>query len=664
MTLSLYSNIFAMTLEEASVAVFNEHPEIKERAEHYRDTKHDYEIAKAGFLPKIDISATAGREKYKATPDGSVANPDNILSTKTYGAALNQNIFNGFADYHEVKAQKNRVLSAEIYLKEKSDDILLSLVENYLATMKKYEQIQIAKENVEEHKKTYEKIKERRDVGYSTISELWQAEGRYVLAQSNLVAADLNYQDTKATLAKILSKQINGQDLKKPEFDLTIPNTVEDAISIAYENNPSILAERYNTEALKQEYRGSYSSFLPKIDFSLSASRSDNASGLKQTIDDVSGLFKVSYSLFNGFADYEKTKKYIVSVNSQVATTEKVKREVTEKLQLAWNSYLLITRQIEFLTRHVELAQKTSEAYQEEFLLGRRTIIDLLGAESELNDAKKELVGAQYDLLFAKYRVYDAMYGLTDALVKRNDAMDKEVKSVVFKRQSPDAADSEKRIQKELQRNKKQSESNASIPIAMPASTPPAQISTEPINSTPSNVGTDSNSTTDKSPGSIAPNSIEGANKNQVAPEGSIQKALEKNKNISETNTTEVPARQDTMINEPKVVKPAVPVPETAPPVFNEPIDKVQPTPSESKIDTPISAMKDVVDENKAPVSVSNCYRVAAKRLFIRVSASATSRKIGYRSKNRIVCSDESVDGWIKLSRGWMSTEYLVEIKK
>lgn len=450
----LNTSIFSLTLEEASKEVFNNHPEIKERLEHLRDVKYDYAISKSSFLPKIDASASMGSEKYISDPSGGARNTAS-MNTKTVGVILNQNIFNGFGNYHNVEAEKNRLTSAEFFLKEKSDAVILELTDKFLALLKKYAQLEISKDNVSAHKKTYEKIKERKEAGYSTISELWQAESRYNLAQSELIAAELSFQDTMATFAKIYGKQVLAINMVRPEFGLKLPYAIEEATALMMENNPSVKVEELNTKIVKQQYIGSHAAFFPKIDFDMAVSRSENGSGARGSTESYSGGFKLYYNLFNGLSDMERTKKYLANMNSQAATAQNTKIKAIEKLKLSWNSYMLLSKQIEFLKQYVELSKNTLEAYNEEFLLGRRTIIDLLGAESEYNNAKKGLVSVDYDLLLAKFRVYDGIYGLTDTLVSKKDALDDDIKSAIYKKLSPDALDSDASLQKALEKNKK-----------------------------------------------------------------------------------------------------------------------------------------------------------------------------------------------------------------
>jgi|GEM_PF-4118503 len=648
----------ALTLEDASKDVFNSNPDIKQRLENYRDTKHDYEISKSGFLPKVDLSAMTGRERYKSNMlDMPSLNTDTTLATKSLGATLNENIFNGFANYYDLQSQKTRVLSAEQFLKEKSNEILLNLTEYYINVIRKYEQLEIEKDNVAAHKKTYEKVKERKEAGYSTISELWQAESRYVLAQSNLVSAELGYQDAVANFAKVYGKGVSGKELKKPDFDMTLPEDLDKAMAVAMKENATIITEQYNIDALKSQYKGSYSSFLPKADFVLSASRSDNSAGLRGYIESYSGSLNLSYNIFNGFADMEKTRKYIAEVNSQAANIESVKLQVAEKLRLAWDSYSLVSRQLEFLRQHSELSKKTAEAYQEEFMLGRRTIIDLLDAEAENNSARRELVGAEYDMLYAKFRIYDAMYGLTDALVRRDDSTDSDMKSVLFQKLSPDAMDSDRRVQMALEKHKKAEEDKAKqvAAVAPVAKEAPPVISTEaPVSpSVQAKVATGEQVAADTVKKEVTSYDTTKSEPLQIndAPDIEDEPAA---KPIEQVKAEE-PKEQVADI---KQIKNEKTIDTSTQEASGEPKEPV--APQEQKVEpTKQSSGK----EQSVAAPDTTCYRVTTDKLNTRAAPQANAKKVGYLLKNWRACSDINQNGWIKLPNGWANTEYMTPLK-
>ncbi|HEX9180929.1 MAG TPA: TolC family protein, partial [Burkholderiales bacterium] len=66
--------------------------------------------------------------------------------------------------------------------------------------------------------------------------------------------------------------------------------------------------------------------------------------------------------------------------------------------------------------RHAQSAAEVVEAYQSQFGLGRRSLFDLLNAESESFRARSDVVLGRYALAVAQYRLLAAMGVLVRSL--------------------------------------------------------------------------------------------------------------------------------------------------------------------------------------------------------------------------------------------------------
>ena len=58
-----------------------------------------------------------------------------------------------------------------------------------------------------------------------------------------------------------------------------------------------------------------------------------------------------------------------------------------------------------FFKRHSDASIKTNKAYQGQFNIGQRTLLDLLDSANEMFQAKSAYVNSLYDQQFAMYRV-------------------------------------------------------------------------------------------------------------------------------------------------------------------------------------------------------------------------------------------------------------------
>ena len=92
-----------------------------------------------------------------------------------------------------------------------------------------------------------------------------------------------------------------------------------------------------------------------------------------------------------------------------------------ESLELSWNAYDLLGKQLVDLQTYYENSQETLSAYKEEYDMGRRTLLDLLSAQNDLVSSKSQIVNAQMDKLYAQYRILDAMGMMVSSIVEDKD---------------------------------------------------------------------------------------------------------------------------------------------------------------------------------------------------------------------------------------------------
>ncbi|MDW1810844.1 TolC family protein, partial [Vibrio sp. Vb2362] len=95
---------------------------------------------------------------------------------------------------------------------------------------------------------------------------------------------------------------------------------------------------------------------------------------------------------------------------------ERAYRQVEEGLRLSWSALDLTLQQKEFLADHVDSASETVIAYEKQYRIGKRTLLDLLNTENELFEARKNYLDARYSEQYAKYRVMNATGQLLNAL--------------------------------------------------------------------------------------------------------------------------------------------------------------------------------------------------------------------------------------------------------
>lgn len=402
---------FSLTLEEGVKTILSSNPKVKESIEIYNGVLKDYNIADNGYLPTLDVVSSYGHQSVKSPSTSQ----ERISSTMDETSlVLNENLFNGFATENAIKQQKSRLEAAAYGVAERSDRTLLAYVNAYISLIKQKELVDLAKESVQTHESIFNQIKERSDSGFGRLSETQQAGSRYTLAQANLIAQENNYKDAVTTFEKLYGQKLEADALVKPVFNSTIPTNFDKIKEKSLTCNPSIRMQEANMRLADALYEGSKAAFYPKLDFEVAGTVGHDVDGTNGKEETLSALLKLRYNLYNKGSDLLTKEKYAVLKIKEQETLSGTLRDLTESVKFSWESYELTQKRITLLKEHRDYSKQTLDAYQQEFAIGKRDLINLLDAEGEYNSARQALTEAEATLLYAKYRLLDNMGVLTD----------------------------------------------------------------------------------------------------------------------------------------------------------------------------------------------------------------------------------------------------------
>ena len=405
---------FGLTLEEAVQHVTKTNPQIVERVKNFNKTAQDIDMAKAGYLPSVDIEL-----KYGDEHTDNISHPKpNDVSLKRYerGIKASINLFEGFATYANVNQQEARTEAAKNSVLEKANALGLETVEAYLELMKQHAFLKIAEENLKTHKAIHERINERTESGFGSKSEQDQSKGRLSLAESNVIIQTSNFRDALAKFTRLYGEKIDADALVKPTFEYTLPESLEAAVELAKKNHPAIQVQHANIVAAEENAFGADSAYYPRLDAEIAKYHNDNIGGDEGHYDTDSAMLILSYNLFAGGYYQANREKQQINALQERAVLDDLNRAAAENVTYAWIAYEELNRQIPYLKAHRDYSITTLDAYNQEFSLGRRTLLDILNTENERTTAEQELVRAEYDLLLAKYRILNGTGSLAAEL--------------------------------------------------------------------------------------------------------------------------------------------------------------------------------------------------------------------------------------------------------
>ena len=405
----------ALDLNEAVTQTLENNPTIKERLKNFNAVREDVNYADGAYLPTLNISMGVGSAKAKSAGADDVIDPKQLDVSKR-SIDLVYNIFNGYKDHYTSKQQMSRLQSAAYSYVEKANQTLLNLIQEYINIARHKELILVEQDNIKMDEKIYDDMLGKQRQGLQRLSDLKEARSKLALAYTNHLSEENNVQDTLVSLHKYLGRYVRLEEIKAPAFDEQLPNSIEEITKISLETNPSIKVAVFERQASMNEYKASRSAYLPKVNLEVTDSITTNISGIEGDSTNFSTMVVLSYNLYNGSSDKSMAQKKVSQMHMKDQELHKIKRDVIEKVQLAWNAFRITSKQSVFIRWYVQSSKDKLNSYYKEFNVGRRSLIDLLGASDDYNNARRKMINTKYDLMYSRFRLLESMGDLSGAL--------------------------------------------------------------------------------------------------------------------------------------------------------------------------------------------------------------------------------------------------------
>ncbi|WP_367605614.1 TolC family outer membrane protein [Legionella sp. W05-934-2] len=400
----------ALTLEDAVQKSIITNPDVLFNRAKTLSDRQGIDVAAGAYLPSVDVRAGVG-EEATLNPTTSALQGGGVrkLTRKESSVELTQSLFAGGAiigEYH-----RNQYLYQAQLLKTQgiAEDLALDATKRYLDVLLNEQLLGLAVNNLKAHKKVFALIKERSDAGLSREAELDQADSRLALAEANKISAEANLREARITFARVIGAWPEKLQWPKEPSIAEMPKTLNQAIEVGAERHPTVKSSYADIKEAKEQYKVARSRYYPSVDFVLRASENRNLAGLTGPNNDKLAIIRMNYNIFRGGADQAEVRRTAYQVQEAYEEKNKALLDLRESLRLSWNAWISSSERLSPLRRHVKAAKKTRSAYQEQFKLGKRTLLDLLDSQNEYYQASIENARGYVDEVYSRYRIINGV---------------------------------------------------------------------------------------------------------------------------------------------------------------------------------------------------------------------------------------------------------------
>lgn len=409
-TLLISQSVSAQTLNEAVEKTIKTNPDILIDVNRRLANDETVGEARGGYFPKVDLNLGYGRE-YSAnitTRPGS-----RTLTRGEAGLTLTQMLYDGLGTSSEVARRTATVNSSAYKVQGTSEQIGLRAIETYLDVLRRQDELDLIKDNLHAHEKTFEQIKLRADSGVGRKADLEQIQARLALSQANVASAEANLRESMINFQRVVGEM--PADLAKPTPP-DLPASADEAVQAGLTNHPILNSAKADIDATVAQTRAAEAALQPRVDLELGADWNNHIDGVEWKDNDAYAMLRLRYNLFHGGADKARVSETRIQTQEAIEVSNRTRRQIEESTRLSWNALETAIDRVPKLKEHAEATALTRDAYEKQFNIGQRTLLDVLDAENELFTARSDYVDAQYIELFAHYRLAADMGKLLDSI--------------------------------------------------------------------------------------------------------------------------------------------------------------------------------------------------------------------------------------------------------
>ena len=430
------------TLSEALGAAYENNPQLTGERAHLRSVDENVPTALAGWRPTVTVTGqygyAAGQFQTNDTPCSELLNGNapvkgcpkfsdphfntatgslitqNNRTEKIGQATITQYLYRGGKTTASTHEAVNSVYAERARLIAEEETVFTDTVNAYVTLIEDKQLLALDRANELVLGDELRAIDDRFKVGELTRTDVAQAEAALAAAIATRQTAEGNLATAQATFARQVGVQPPA-DLADPQ-PLQLPvKTETEASSLALDNNPNVIAAKFNESQQRDAVDVAFSQLAPNVSVQGSAFYQGGSALVTENSYGASALLNVTIPIYQGGQEYAAIRQARQSYLQSVRETEDAQRQARELAVQAWETLIAARASIASAKVAVRSSEIALEGLEREALVGSATTQEVLIGQQNLLTAQITLVQNVTSMVTASYGVASAIGRLTAA---------------------------------------------------------------------------------------------------------------------------------------------------------------------------------------------------------------------------------------------------------
>lgn len=373
-------------------------------------------VALGGWYPQLNVSGYYGHENQNK-PTGTT---DTDMVTRQMDVSVTQLLWDFDLTNSQVRSAEISRDQAEAALEAARQNVLLRGIVAYHNVLRTAQLVEFAKRSETNIKKQTELENARVERGAGLSTDVLQAKTQLAGAQARRVQAEGAHRVALNAFKAVFYKDAGDvAAMAKPVLPMSLlPGSLDQAVANAMQMNPQLRSTRLATDVARETIASTRASgFFPRLEAVGELKYKVDEGGTVGSQNEQLAKLQFTWPFNLGMTavnSLRASESGYTAINKRYAdardTVEQQTRDAWQNVNTARENADLLQNQANIAAEFLELARKERQ-------LGRRSLLDVLAAETTLVNSSSDAASAEIDVSIALFTLLNAMGMLdTDAV--------------------------------------------------------------------------------------------------------------------------------------------------------------------------------------------------------------------------------------------------------